>query len=163
MAGLAIPAALVLGVLCGVGAWYDFRHRMLPNWLCAAVLVSGLVFGSALQGGAWMGLSLVHAMAALLVGMVLFAARFIGGGDAKYYAAMAAWLPVQYGLLLLGLVSLAGILVIAFWFPARGRIARMAPDEASVKEFKKVPYGIAISLGTWLAYLSASGLWSSML
>jgi prepilin peptidase CpaA len=81
--------------------------------------------------------------------MILTAFRWIGAGDAKFYAAIAAWLPIQLGLWLVVSVALAGLLlVVGVWMKRRGRITRTSAEQS---DFDKLPYGIAIGLGGLLA------------
>jgi prepilin peptidase CpaA len=157
---LAIGSSLLLAAQCCVAAWLDFRYRKLPNLLCAVVYCTGILAGLFAHGIGWAGFSAVHALVALLIGAGLFAARIIGAGDAKFYAAVAAWMPITDGLILLLNVSLAGLVLVALWFPMRRRIAAMAPDAAMAIEFRKVPYGMAIASGACLTSLSSFGVWS---
>lgn len=146
-APLDLAAFLVLAGLAGLGAWLDLRHRLLPNWLCALTLLAGLAFAFA-QGG-WPAVASGggHALAALAVGMGLFALGAIGGGDAKFYSALAAWFVIEEGFRLLFSVSLAGLLLaLLFW---RGRkLARPSGSDAgSGSHHDMVPYGVAIAAG----------------
>lgn len=154
---LTLVATSVLCVLALIGAYLDFLYRRLPNWLCLATFCAGIAAGFAAHGAMWVGLGLVHAAIALLVCMALFAAGMIGGGDAKFYAAVAAWLPVTFGLSLLIAVSLSGLLALIIWFPTRRRMAAVMGSGPQAAEFRKVPYGIAISLGGVIAYVLAAG------
>ena len=154
-----LAAQALLGVQCLIASYFDFRFRRLPNLLCLSVLLTGLVAGWITQGGTWAGLALVHAIIALIAGIALFAGKVIGGGDAKFYAATAAWLPLTYGLWMLAAVALCGFVLALAWFPVRERVAAMAPDAATAKEFKKVPFGLAIAAGAWLTYLVSTGTW----
>ena len=150
MTWLEIAAFATLVLLALVGSYLDARYRVLPNLLCLAVLAGGLAFGLLLHGWPWAGSALLHAVLALLVGMGLFAAGMIGGGDAKYYAAFAAWFPLGQAVLLVLLVSVAGlVLVTVSWLAARRRIASSLPGRKG--DFAKVPYGVAISVGCLLA------------
>lgn len=153
---LTVPVALFLAALVAVvavGAWTDIAQRRIPNWLCAGNLALGLTF-SGTQAG-WQGVmwAALHVLVALLVAMALFAVRWIGAGDAKYYASMAAWLPLEEGLRLLVAVSLAGLLLLIVYFATRirGR-ARRTSDLNS--PFAKLPYGVAIGLGGLAAVVS---------
>jgi len=152
MAWLDLAAFGTMALLAVVGSVLDVRFRLLPNLLCAAVLVSGLAFGLAQHGLPWTGSAAIHAVLALLAGMALFAAGMIGGGDAKYYAAFAAWFPLSKAALLLLMVSVPGVLLVTVtWFAGRHRIASDFP--ASRRDFAKVPYGVAISAGAVLTQL----------
>lgn len=143
---LALPAFLAA---IGLTASYlDFRYRRLPNWLCAIALIAGLAFSFYLGGWAGMGWAGLHAAIALAIGAGLFALGWIGGGDAKYYAAIAAWFGLGTGFLLLALIALAGLVLAIIWLVFRNKFASLAGDDAEMRsELKKMPYGIAISLG----------------
>lgn len=158
---LASLAQLVLAAQCGIAAYCDFRHRMLPNLLCLSVLGTGIAAGWMLHDLTWVGLGLAHGVLALLVGMALFAGGVIGGGDAKFYVAVAAWLPLGYGFWMLGAVALCGLVLALAWFPLRSRVAALAPDPALAKEFRKVPFGLAIAAGGLLTYLASTGIWGA--
>jgi prepilin peptidase CpaA len=82
---------------------------------------------------------------ALLAGMALFRFGWIGGGDAKFYAACAAWFPLASALYLLGAVSLAGLAVISLWFGWR-QLTR-ARQRKPAGAFAMVPYGLAVAIG----------------
>ncbi len=150
----AIKAATlaVLVLLAIAGGYLDVRYRRLPNWLCLLALLAGLGLGFVAGGAAWAGSSALHAALALLVGMILFSIGAIGGGDAKYYAAFAAWLPFKFAPLLIGAVSLAGLALLVVWLPIRKKVGNSAANDPARGEFKKVPYGLAISVGAIVAY-----------
>lgn len=150
MDSLQIGAAAALASIAITGAYLDLRYRRLPNWLCAIGLIAGLGLGYAAGGAAWFGMSALHACLALAAGMGLFAIGAIGGGDAKYYAALAAWFPLRYGALLIVSVSLAGLALLVVWLPLRRwRKDRGAPADDA---FRKLPYGVAIATGAILAF-----------
>lgn len=142
---------LFLALLTGIVAaacWTDVRQRRIPNWLSALTLVTGIAYAAITYGWPQMAWALAHFGAALVVCMGLTAARIIGAGDAKFYAAMAAWLPIDRGLWLLVSVALAGLIVLIAFVAARklrGGKVRAQSD------FAKVPYGVAIGLGGLVA------------
>jgi prepilin peptidase CpaA len=140
---LVLVALIVAGMLA---SWFDIRERRLPNWLCVAVAVAGLI-SATLDGGATaLGWQALHATIALVVGMGLFAARIVGGGDAKYYAATATWFGLSLGLQLLVNVALCGFLVLAVWAIAR-RAKGLAVFQRGESNEARLPYGVAIALG----------------
>lgn len=159
---LTFPSVLFTGALfsvVAVAAWTDVTLRRIPNWLCALNLAlglgyAGLAYGG--TGGGWngFGLAALHALVALLVTMVLFALGAIGAGDAKFYASMAAWLPIGQGLSLLVSVALAGLLLLVVFLAMRirGRAGRKSDPHSP---FAKLPYGVAIGLGGLAAVVSA--------
>lgn len=160
-AALAIGTSVALAAQCCFAAWLDFRYRKLPNVLCASVFCTGILSGLLVHDLAWVGMAALHSLLALVVGAALFAMRMIGAGDAKFYAAVAAWVPLTQGLVLLLYVSLAGLVLLLVWFPNRARIAAMAPDPSLAAEFRKVPYGVAIAIGGCLTFVLSSVSWSA--
>lgn len=141
--------SLLLCVLLVAGAWIDAQYRLLPNWLAGLVLVCGIV--SALLGGGWieLGWHLAHGLIALLVGFALFARSWLGGGDAKVYAALAANFPLGDGIKLLSLTAVSILLVVGVWFAISRFLRRRnvnAPGDRK-SDYAKVPLGVAIALG----------------
>jgi prepilin peptidase CpaA len=157
--GLELAALAGLGVIGIVAARLDIRQRRLPHWLCAITLVAGLGVVMA-AGGPMVSLSAVlHAALALLGGMLFYAAGLIGGGDAKFYAAMAGWFALRDGLFLLVNVTLCGLILLALWFLLRGRRPQPSAmagsktgSEAEPDPFTKLPYGVAIAAGGFVSY-----------
>lgn len=137
----------MLAAIAVTGSYLDLRTRRLPNWLCLAGLVAGLAFGLAAGGWTAAAIALLHAFIALIVGAGLFALGGIGGGDAKFYAALATWFPLQAGLGLLVSVSLTGLLLLIAWLPYRRRLMRSEGGLVSDSDFRKLPYGVAIAVG----------------
>lgn len=136
---------VVLAALVGYASWTDVTQRRIPNWISLLTLAAGLLTVFAVAGIEKMGWAAAHFGAALVAGMILNAMRWIGAGDAKFYAAIAGWLPIQLGLWLLVSVALAGlVLLVAFTLKRRGRIARTSAEQS---DFDKLPYGVAIGLG----------------
>ena len=152
-AKLALPDVLFLAALVALvatAAWTDIVSRRIPNWLCAATLVLGLVYVGVLQGWHGAGLALAHFAAALAVTMGLFALHAIGAGDAKFYAAIAAWKPINKGLILLVAVSVAGFVLLLVFLATRVR-DRARRATGGPNNFDKLPYGVAIGVGGLLA------------
>lgn len=147
---LGLLLALVLIGL--VASYLDLFRRVLPNWLSGVAFLAGLA-GTLVEGGAAMaGSALLHAFIVLLVGMGLFAAKVIGGGDAKFYAGVAAWFPLGQALFLFVSVALAGLLLIPIWLVVR-QLRKPAGGLAERNDaFSKLPYGVAISLGACVAF-----------
>lgn len=143
------PAALTLLLL--VGAISDIRDRRLPNWLSLALLLLGLAYAFYLGGLSTTGWHFAHALIAMVVGAGIFAAGIMGGGDAKFYAGLAAFFPLSEGLNLLLWVSIAGIVSILSWMILRRVLPVKKPEDGSLHA--KFPYGVAIAIGggfvTW--------------
>lgn len=142
-----IAFLLLLGFAVA-GTISDVRNRRLPNWLCLATAITGL--GSSiflLEYGDPIWVFPAHGAASLVVGMALFALRWIGGGDAKFYAAVACWFPLRLAMLLLVSVTLSGVLLLILFFAIR----RFRGLPISRKDGASLPYGVAIGTGGLVA------------
>lgn len=150
-----IPAIVGKGILLLIGltaSWLDVRYRKLPNWLCALTAVLGLSFAAMDGGLAALGDHSLHMIIALAAGILFFRFRFIGGGDAKFYAGAAAWFGLSQGLGLLLSVAISGGLLFLAWYFWR-RITGKRVKVKNPADEDKFPYGVAIAAGACLKYL----------
>lgn len=134
-----------LTLLLAIGALSDIKDRRLPNWLSLLLFVYGLAhafYVAQLGGIGWHGL---HALVALVVGMPLFAMKWFGGGDVKFYAGAAAFFPFSYGVEMLLWVSLLGVALMLSWMVLRRVIGK--GDKALTGSHALFPYGVAIMAG----------------
>lgn len=146
----ALVQAAPLIVLGLTACWLDWRHRRIPNWLCGILALAGLVVAAVTGGVTPLLLHAAHAFAALLVGMVLFRLGVFGGGDAKFYAAVAAWFPLALGARLAAYVGLAGLGVLIIWFISRRLTGKkIRPSNPTIHD--ELPYGFAITFGAFAA------------
>jgi len=110
----------------------------------AALLIDGPIFGF------WQNLVLFGAV--LVIGTVLFARGWMGGGDIKLLAASALWFDLANGWKLLVAIAIAGGLEALIVVGLR----RLPWPEAIRKQVlllqkrEGIPYGIAIALGVAL-------------
>jgi len=133
-----------LGALAAIGAGLDAFTRRLPNILCLVMLVTGLGLAFAMGGWTALGLHFAHAALALVVGYLLFMAGIFGGGDGKFYAAVASFYPLWEMLGLFVAITFAGFFLAVSWLTlkhATGLKKRLKGD------FAKLPYGVAIAIG----------------
>ncbi len=136
----------------------DLITMTVPNRI-ALVLVAGFFLLAPLVGLGWTGIGLHVALAAaaLALGFAMFSFGWIGGGDAKLFAATCLWLGPEaiynYSMLtaIIGGVLTLGLL---FWrklpMPAmlnsQGWLVRLhSPREG-------VPYGIALAIAGLMVY-----------
>jgi prepilin peptidase CpaA len=152
-------ALLVFPVLVIVGGLRDATSYTIPNWislaLTAAFPIAALALGAPLTA---IGISFAVGAAALVMGMGMFALGWIGGGDAKLFAAAALWLGwpaslsyllitgIAGGALAVGLLGLRSAHVRPFVPAGPAWLSRLAePGE-------NVPYGVAIAIGALAAF-----------
>ncbi len=150
-------AGIVLVILASTGAWLDLTARRLPNWLCLATALAGLAVSLALHGPSGAGSGLLHGLVALAMGMALFGCGLVGGGDAKFYSALALWFGIGSAARLLLGVSVSGLVLFALWFAGRRVIGRKV-ERRPEKDSDKFPYGIAIAAGAVLTWFTQPGL-----
>lgn len=159
MQTLQFALLLVFPALVVVAGLKDATSYTIPNWislvLIAAFAPVALISGASL---ATLGLCLAAGLAALLVGMGMFAAGWIGGGDAKLFAAAVLWLgwpaagpfmlvtALAGGALTLGLLSLR-----SGWFEP---VLAGSPPWVRKLGAKDgdIPYGVAIAVGALMAF-----------
>lgn len=145
-------------ILVIVGALRDVTTMTIPNWVSLALI--GLYFPTAFAAGvplAAVGVNVGVGIAALLIGMVMFALRWVGGGDAKMMAAAALWLGLDAAPQFLLWTGVAGGLFAVFLLQARTwgqAYAVRAPRWVGrlLEPKGDIPYGVAICAGALAAF-----------
>jgi prepilin peptidase CpaA len=142
-----VPALLALAA-----AW-DLASYTIPNFLSLALIVAFAIFallaGMPLASAGWHGLA---GLIGLGAGFTLFALGYIGGGDAKLFAAVTLWLGfgnlLEFALiaslfgggLALALISLRSVPLPAM-LTGQSWIVRLHDRRAGI------PYGVALAAG----------------
>jgi len=165
---LAALAPLIFPALLIVAAVRDVTSYTIPNWISAAAalafLPAALVMGAS---QAQLLTALLVGAAGLLLGMLAFALRWVGGGDAKLMAASALWLgwPAVMPFLLFTAVAGGGLAVLLLVGRSRPNLvgagapawfARLMQPKADV------PYGLAIAVGALAAFPASALVHSSL-
>lgn len=141
----------------------DLRSYLIPNRICLALAalypiywLAGCLGGSPVD---WSG-GILAAVFIFAVGFVLFSMGVIGGGDVKLFSAVALWTGLNWLVMLLLVVGLAGgILSIAIVGAKAAMLIRLPADLRAavyphgtygmVRTILKTPapYGAAIAFG----------------
>ena len=156
-----ITDLLILTVFPGamaLAAATDLFTMTVPNRL-SLVLAATFFAVAPLVGLGWetIGLHVLAGVVALAAGFALFAAGWIGGGDAKFFAAATLWLGHEhlldfavYGALLGGALTLVILALRGLPLPpllcSQGWILRLHDAKAGV------PYAIALAGAGLLVY-----------
>lgn len=156
----------MVGAVIIAGAAYDAATLTIPNWisLVLAALFPLLAFVAGLSW-AEAGIHFAVGFAALLAGMALFAGGFVGGGDAKLFAAVSLYVGAANFSMYLIAVAIAGG-ALAFTLLALRRLAwaglieRLRGLKHLALSGAGIPYGIAIAAGG-LAILPATPLFTA--
>lgn len=155
----------------------DVKSRRLPN----AGTLGGLAAGLLVQSGwwGWGGLKDGLLAACIAVGFLLipFLIRAAGAGDVKMLAACGAFVGLKWTPVFLMAVSFAGFFVAVWMLCSRqvtaarlkhafrclfdwrydrkaGRAAIPAKDD----ERARVPFGVAIAIGTWATLIAEAAM-----
>jgi prepilin peptidase CpaA len=147
---------VVLPLLLALAAGWDLASFTIPNFLSiAAVALFGVFAVVAGLGWPAIGWHLMAGFTGLFVGFTLFALGYIGGGDAKLFAAVLLWLGfadlLDYTLLasIFGGVLTLGLLIARQWpLPAMAMrhdwILRLHDSKSGI------PYGVALAAGAFI-------------
>jgi prepilin peptidase CpaA len=159
---------LVLGV-CLVAVFTDVRTRRIPNWLTFGL--AGVAFAvHALDGWSALAASLAVFAAIFLLGLFLFSAGIMGGGDVKLVAAAGAAFGypdaasfVIYTMLAGGILALAvsafqrrTLSVVRSSLALSSTLLMRLPIQKEPGRKAKLPYAIAIAAGSGVLILSKS-------
>lgn len=153
---------LVLPALTIIAGLSDATSFKIPNWISAA-LVLAFVPAAIVVGASWsmIGLHLAIGVAALAVAVGMWALGWIGGGDAKLFAASVLWLgwPAVGPFLLVTAIAGGGLAVGLLNLRSNWVRAMVPVGPKWVERLREqggdVPYGVAIAIGVLAAFPSA--------
>jgi prepilin peptidase CpaA len=158
--------AVVVGLSC-LAAGQDVMTRTIDDRFSIAIVaifIVGSIVG--LMAGAVPGKALAWALAIGLttfcIGLGVFAAGLLGGGDVKMLSALAPWVDPNQGLKFLLVVTLAGGLVATLTLVFSWLSRKTAAKQSFMNDFftslgndrDTVPFGVAIAVGTGAMWLT---------
>jgi prepilin peptidase CpaA len=154
---VAILLVAIVPALLMAAAFFDLTTYTIPNLLPAGLVVLFAVFMITLAAGghpmAWsdIGLHLFAGLVGLFLGVGMFAVGWVGGGDAKLFAAALLWLGWEslYEYVILALL-LGGVLTMALVVLRRVPLPRVLAEQpwfARLADAKAgVPYGVSLAI-----------------
>lgn len=129
---------IALSLMLLAACYYDCRWRVLPNWLTLSIFVLGMI-ATGVNPKLSMLSALFLALLFLVVGLGVFACKWLGAGDIKLIVALAPWLQVKQTVdFVVGFTLLGGLMAIAVIIYNRYS-ARFGWTSV-----KNLPYGLAI-------------------
>jgi prepilin peptidase CpaA len=156
---LAMGLALAFPILVLAAAFKDAVSYTIPNSInLGLIALFPLAALSAGVGLPALGLHAALGAGALVVGMGMFAMRWVGGGDAKLFAAAALWLGWPAGAQFLMVTAFAGAGLSLALITMRSQALRpmilLGPQWAQrlAEPGGAVPYGLAIAAGALAAF-----------
>jgi prepilin peptidase CpaA len=160
-----ILVLLILPALLAAAGGWDIASFRIPNFLSAAVIAAFILFSVALAVtpgfmgwhalAGMFGWHVLAGIAALVLGFALFALGYIGGGDAKLFAAVALWLGFANLLDYALIASLfGGALTLCILFLRRIELPAAAMRHGWIERLHDsrsgIPYGVALSAGAFI-------------
>jgi prepilin peptidase CpaA len=152
---------VILPLCLAIAAISDLLTMTIPNRIPAILLGAFILVAPFTGFGVTMiGLHLAAGLIVFAVCFTLFAMNIMGGGDAKLLTATAVWFGFNTSLIeFLIYVSFLGGLLTIMILMLRSRedtiLAAGIPVPHLLFTAKKIPYGIAICVGGFLAYPSS--------
>ena len=148
---IAVLPAMLLAAAC-----WDLTSFTIPNPLTLALAATFGLFALVLGlSAAGLGLHLAAGLIALAIGFALFAAGYIGGGDAKLYAGAALWLGM-HDLVVYTLIAtiLGGFLTLTLLglrqLPLPAGLARQGWILKLHDSRSGIPYGVALAAAVFV-------------
>lgn len=133
----------------------------IPNRV-SLILIASFVVIAPFSGLGWnvVGMHFAGAAIVFCTCFALFAVNVMGGGDAKLLSATALWFGFNQSLLFLvadiGLIGgVLTLLILMVRSQSNAILAIGLPIPNSLLLAKKIPYGIAIAIGGFLAFPSS--------
>jgi prepilin peptidase CpaA len=149
---IAIAALALFLALLLIAAANDIASMTIPNWVSIALAACFPIFAYALDFSAWaMAWHFGFGVVILALGIAMFSAGLLGGGDVKVLAAAAVWTGVEGFVTFLSATLLAGGVLAVLLILAR----RYAEPHDDRPEFLNrlldrnsgAPYAVAIAVG----------------
>jgi prepilin peptidase CpaA len=166
LAGVILTIALPL--LCTYACFSDMFSMRISNRLSLAVLSLFPVFALSIgMGWTVFGWHMLAGLMVLTVTFGLFAAGFIGGGDAKLTAALAVWIGFGQLVEYLVLASVfGGALTVGILFLRQHPLPAFAARQSWIMRLHDsksgVPYGIALGVAA-LVLFPHSAVWKAII
>lgn len=153
-----LAVMFVFPVLMILAGTMDIFTMTIPNRI-AIGLVAGFACLVPFSGFGWetVALHVATGVAMLVIGIGLFAAGWIGGGDAKVFAAASLWMGHEYVYQFALVTAICGgaltLLMLGLRnFPLPAGLAGQKWLARLHEAGRGVPYGVAISAGALIVY-----------
>ncbi|MDV4181230.1 prepilin peptidase [Rhizobium brockwellii] len=158
---IAAAVFVILPLCLAMAAFSDLFTMTIPNRISVILIASFLVLAPFSGLGLEMiGMHLAGAAIVFSACFALFAFNVMGGGDAKLLSATALWFGLNESLLFLmtdvaAIGGLITLLILLVRTQSNTILAMGLPVPSSVLLAKKIPYGIAIAIGGFMAFPSS--------
>jgi prepilin peptidase CpaA len=168
----------LVSVILIVAAWIDGRELRVPNWITFPMVLSGLIYSTAVGGLSGLGGGLLGMCVGLLTLMPLYAVGGMGAGDVKLMAGIGAWLGWEVTFAAFCVSTVVGavmavlmvlwrksakhhyenfLLILSEWMVIRNPVELSKIAAERKPRMLLLPYGIPICIGT-IGYFVYSGM-----
>lgn len=142
---------VAFAALLMTAAWTDALHLIIPNRVSIAIAALYPAHVLTYSSIDWIT-ALAIAGGALAAGFVLFALKFVGGGDIKLFSVVALWAGAEYFLPFMLVTSLFGgaiavAMMVRNWYAGNIGIYTIALQDSDPITTRPMPYGVAIAAG----------------
>ena len=144
----------VLAAAATVAAVSDVRRRRIPNALCGALAIAGVVNAGITGGIVGIGVGLALLAAVLAVGTVAFARGWFGGGDVKLIAAGCCGLAPAYAADFVLYTALCGGLLSLYALASQRVLVAAMITRTLPQTGTRLPYAVAVAGGALLLWVA---------
>ena len=145
---------ILLLLIAAIGAIYDWRERRIPNWLTLYSLPAIFLL-NIIHTGPW---GFINSLLGLLAGLALLLIPYIiggmGAGDVKLLGSLGAIVGYKGAIIIFFYTALCGLILGIIWLifnPGRLKfLITTGQILPTIDKNQKIPYGIAILMGTIL-------------
>jgi len=133
--------------------WFDITRYIIPNWLVGLMLGAYPVAVLMAHSHVDWKMAVVGMTVVLVCGYIIFAMKWMGGGDIKLITAGSLWVGLPnipdfiFILTLIGGVFAVGVWGIRKVLPFLPKKPDAAPLPRILRDGEPVPYGVAIAFG----------------
>lgn len=143
---------LVLLLLILIAVWWDVRYRRIPNWLTFSGIIIGFLFQLVTGGVTGLKFAVLGFGLGAAILLIPYYKGGIGAGDVKLLAMIGTWTGVEFLLPACLWMGIFGA-VLSLYYIWREKVWKLTLIGLTNNDYKtgiKVPYGVAIGLGTFM-------------
>ena len=143
--------------------WFDVTRFIIPNWLVGLLLLTYPVAVMMSHNAIDWKMAVAGMALVLVVGYIVFALKWMGGGDIKLLTACALWVGLANLADFVFLVAvIGGVFSVGVW--GIRKVLPLLPKKPAslpriLREGEPVPYGVAIAFGflilLWMGRIAA--------
>ncbi|MGI9462549.1 MAG: A24 family peptidase [Aestuariivirgaceae bacterium] len=108
-----LAGALLFVPLC-IAAVTDYRHMIVPNWICGLIALGFVLFAAAHWSEIDLQMHLLIAGILFGIALICWFAGWLGGGDVKLLGAVGLWLGTPYAFAFLFILAVTSAVLSSF-------------------------------------------------